>query len=601
MKHFLPRIILVGPPNSGKTTLFNWLTGLKHKTVNYPGSTVSLGRGQLASHWIDQSLDVIDTPGTYSLTHPVQEEHVTVDVLNAHLGDGVPLVSVLVLDSSRLVQFGKLVEDFATIAPTSCLALTMADTLDTRLRLRLESVLNRLVKGRWFWIDGRLGGGVNKIVEYVQNPESLRVPSADVWKQEFSAVSDSSTQGEAWDRWVFHRVLGWPLFLLIMGSLFYSVFWAAAPAMELIDFLFSWLSAEIQVWVGGGVLGDFLSRGVIQGFGAVLVFVPQIAILFLGLTLLEDSGYLARAAALTDRPLLKIGMTGKSFVPLMSGFACAIPAIMAARTVGGARARLITILVIPVLSCSARLPVFALLLALLFPGEPGRAALILTGLYLLGLVSAALAGGVLARVLPERGFSPFLMDVPPYRWPRWKSIGATVTLRTKSYVVKAGPTILMLSIALWALTTFPNYNLADAGQRLQVSWAAGLGRMMEPILSPMGADWRVGVGLVSAFAAREVFVSALAILFHVTGDVTETSAPLLDALTKATLPDGSLVFTTASVSAVLVFFVIALQCMSTLAVMRQELNSWRLPLAVLLGYNLVAYALAVLTYQMMSA
>ncbi len=331
---------------------------------------------------------------------------------------------------------------------------------------------------------------------------------------------------------------------------------------------------------------------------------PQIFILFVGISLLEDSGYLARAAALVDRPLSWIGLNGKAFVPLLSGFACAVPAIMAARSVNNPKARWLTVFILPFMTCSARLPVYALLLSFLFFGSnsfwPGIA---LTALYLGAVVLGGVASAVLARFVkvPDRGF--FLMELPLYRRPRMKSVLINSVNRTKAYVKRSGPVIFTFAVLIWVASTFPNFR-AHGPERLRSSYAAMAGQYLEPVFQPMGADWRVGVGLLSAFAAREVFVSSLAVVMNV-ADMGNDDASLQNSLIRnmqqAERPDGSRLFTAASVTALILFFMIALQCMSTVGVVVREMKSWKYALVQLVSMNIAAYAVAVTVFQVLKA
>jgi ferrous iron transport protein B len=375
-----------------------------------------------------------------------------------------------------------------------------------------------------------------------------------------------------------------------MTALFSSIYWLAAPLMDIVDGFFGW-SIEVlhQRW-GSGLFINFLADGILAGAGAVLIFVPQILILFLGISFLEDSGYLARAATLIDRPLSKVGLNGKAFVPLLSGFACAVPAIMAARAIGSHKERWLATFIIPFMTCSARLPVYALLVGFLFPNDALRAGLLMTGLYVAAIVVGFVAAGVLNLLLRKQSSGFLILELPLYRWPQPIVVIRNSFRRTRAYVEKTAPIILVLAVALWLLTTFPQYQLDNESE-----W-------LEPVFEPMGGDWRVGVGLVTAFAAREVFVSSMAVLFSITDVEDEDSLRegLLISMRKATFPDGRLVFTTASVSALLVFFMLALQCISTSAVAFREMGSASFAVAQLISMNLLAYAAAIITYSVMS-
>ena len=337
---------------------------------------------------------------------------------------------------------------------------------------------------------------------------------------------------------------------------------------------------------------DFLGHGIFASLGSVLVFIPQIFILFFVIGFLESSGYLARAASLIDRPFSKLGLSGRSFVPILSGFACAVPAIMATRNISSTRDRLLTTFVIPLMTCSARLPVYSLLLSFLLQDQSaGLKGLWLAALYLgslgIGAMAAAILNKTIAKIKP--GF--FLMELPLYRWPKFSVLLRQALSRTRGYALKAGPVILVFAVLIWFGTTFPNSNATSAQEKLQTSYMAVAGHHLEPVLRPLGVDWRVGVGMLAAFAAREVFVSSLALMMNVS-DSEGTQAGLLGAMKTAKMPDGTLVFTTASVLGLIGFFMIALQCMSTVSIVWRETGSLKFALAQLIGFNIMAYVVA---------
>jgi ferrous iron transport protein B len=397
-----------------------------------------------------------------------------------------------------------------------------------------------------------------------------------------------------------HPVWGLVFFVIFMSLIFTSIFWAAAPLMDAVDSAFGALASwAVDSLASRPLLSDFVGNAVIGGLGSVLIFLPQIFILFLGISYLEDSGYMARAASLIDRPLSKLGLNGRSFVPLLSGYACAIPAMMAARTISSKKERFLTVFIVPLMSCSARLPVYALLLSFLLVGTSAWwGGLALAFIYLGSLVVGAVASGVANKILKTNEDSMFMLELPVYRRPQLRTILKQVLSKTRSYIVKAGPVIFVLSLFIWAASTFPNYQAEDQTDRLTKSYAAEVGRMIEPVLEPMGVDWRVGVGLISAFAAREVFVSTLAVVFHITEENEDSlQASLLQQMRQATFPDGTAIFTVASVVGLILFFMIALQCVATVGVARREFGSWKWALTQLVVFNLVAYILAVVAVQ----
>jgi ferrous iron transport protein B len=397
------------------------------------------------------------------------------------------------------------------------------------------------------------------------------------------------------DRVLLHPVFGLVLFAAIMTGLFSSIFWAATPLMDAVDGAFSYVADQLLAVSPHNLGIQFLANGVIASAGAVLVFIPQIFILFVGIILLEDSGYLARSATLVDKPLAKLGLGGRSFVPLLSGYACAVPAMMAARTINSRKERWLTLFVVPLMSCSARLPVYALLLSFLFHGEGAwKAGLALAAIYLGSLVVGGIASLIASRFVKMDDQSFFMMELPVYRRPRASLVLRQALMRTKSYVQRAGFPIFVFALIVWLGTTFPNYTLEDKTLRLNTSYAAQLGQAIEPVFEPMGGDWRTGVGLISAFAAREVFVSSLAVVFQIADEDEATMQDtLLAKMQEAKAPDGYPLFTVATVLGLIVFFMIALQCLSTVMVAFRESGGWKFALAQLAIFNVVAYLLAV--------
>ena len=334
---------------------------------------------------------------------------------------------------------------------------------------------------------------------------------------------------------------------------------------------------------------------------SVLVFVPQIFILFIGISLLESSGYLARAATIIDKPFSKLGMSGRSFVPVLSGFACAVPAIIASRNIPSTRDRWITNFIIPLMTCSARLPVYTLLLAFVFKNEAAwKPGLALALIYIVSTLIGALAAGLVNKFLPQKEASFFMMELPLYRRPRVQVLLKQGLSRTYSYIKRAGPVILVLSVFIWVASNFPHNEIQDPQQKLEQSYLGKTGHFLEPVFKPMGLDWRVGIGLISAFAAREVFVSSLVIVFNVTDNNEQTQQnSLLENMRAATFSDGSRIFTVPSIVGLILFFMIALQCMSTVAISMKENNSWKYAISQLVVFNLVAYLLAVGVFQLL--
>ena len=616
-------VCLVGMPNSGKTTLMNALTGGNFKTANYAGVTVSLLRGRSKPEY-GTPRNIVDLPGVHSSVAPSPEEELAVEVIEGRHSKVKPDAFILVVDATQLerhLKFGGLV---GRQGKPTVVALTMVDLLDRTGQsvnaLKLSNALGipvvpvdprtgRGVKELFAALDG-LGGMVwmgnslseissEPIVAFKQVQELLR-RSGSVTR---TAQPDSLTSRI--DRFVLHRYFGFPVFFLVLISLFAAIFWLAQPFMDLIEGAFSFAASTLTSIAPDSVLMRFLGDGVIAGVGAVAVFFPQIMILFFLMTLLEDSGYLARGATLVDRPLSYLGLHGRSFVPMLSGFACAIPAVFAARAIPARRERLLTIWILPLMSCSARLPVYALLLAALLSGAAWQAGIALAAIYVSSLLIGSLVAGLTARIfIKHRQPSLLAMELPAYRVPRWWPILRMTWARGSAYLKRAGVPIMIVSAVLWVISNFGYVPGAPiASTPMERSFASELGQKIEPVLRPMGADWRVGVGLISAFAAREVFVSSMAIVFHVdSADEQTQQEGLLDQMRTATFADtGQKIFTPASIVGLIVFFFFSLQCFSTVAVVRKEMDSWKLAGLQLLFYTGLGYSLAVITVQTLRA
>jgi ferrous iron transport protein B len=415
-----------------------------------------------------------------------------------------------------------------------------------------------------------------------------------------------------------HRVWGLLIFLLVMAGLFQSIFSWAEPLMGVIEGVIAWLSGHVKEALGPGLFTDLLSEGVIAGVGNVLVFVPQIALLFLFIGLLEDTGYMARAAFLIDRLMARVGLHGKAFVPLLSGYACAIPAILGTRTISSFRDRLVTIMMIPFMSCSARLPVYVLLISALFDADAtvgpfSQASLILLLMYALSTVSALAVGAIYKRTILKSPTPPLVLELPPYRLPRVRNTLLQVYDRTADFVRDAGTVILAMTVVLWALLSFPKppepavqvdaievsapeQASPEAVSAIEYSVGGRVGKAMEPVLTPMGQDFRMGIAILGSFSAREVFVSTLGLVYGIEAD-DEDNVPLRKALKEAQGPDGRPRYSPLSALALMVFFVYACQCMSTLAVVRRETRSWRWPALMFVSMTVLAYVMAVLVFQ----
>lgn len=614
-----PPVGIIGAPNSGKTTLFNWLTGSKYRAVNYPGSTVDYFLGSTLKNY-GTEIPLMDTPGTYSLFPQSPDEEVTWKALFEPKNDHQVQKLIVVVDSTQMSRQLYLVKQAIDAGFSVVVALTMSDLIrKEKMQLSAER-LSKALKCPVIEIDGTLGGGVKELVSAVQTlPSSATPKPLQAWDQnkivhvmkdvEFISKEafikskpklDIHERARKIDQFLLHPFFGYFIFATIMTVIFSSIFWVAAPFMDYVDGGFSFLGEAVVTTFGENLFSDLLSNGIIASFAAVFVFVPQIFILFLGVGFLEDSGYLARASTLIDKPFSKMGMNGRSFVPILSGFACAVPAMMASRTLGSKRERYITMFIIPLMTCSARLPVFALLLTFLFWGEsPWKAGIALTGLYFGALVIGAIAAAILNKILSKNEKSIFMMELPIYRAPHLRVLLKNAFDRTAAYVRRAGPIIFVLALIIWTASTFPHYEVEDAHQKLEQSYAGQLGKVIEPVFEPMGVDWRAGVGLISAFAAREVFVSSLAVMFNVaeTDDEDTMQTSLMEQMKTATNSEGALIFTPATVLGLIVFFMIALQCISTVGIAAREMNSYGFAFMQLVVFNVVAYVLAVAVVQ----
>lgn len=616
-------VALVGAPNSGKTTLYNWLTGSRFKTVNYPGATVEFSLGHLASH-LGEGLQAMDTPGTYSLHPKSADEWVTLRSIyeNPKVDkiDGI----IVVVDGTQLSRHLQLVMQMKETGFPMMVVVTMSDLL-RREGVNLDfAYLEKTFGCPVLAFDGLLAGGLLEIVAEAKKLGSSHTPARPVpWgfelqeqklkeceriaKEALQHKTDHAEERlsrivattEKLDRFLLHPFFGILFFILIMGGLFASVFWLATPFMDLIDGWFTSFAEAVAAMGPGTLWADFLANGVVTSFAAFMVFVPQIFILFIAIGLLESTGYLARAATLIDRPFSALGMSGRSFVPLLSGFACAVPAIIATRNIPSTKDRLITAFVVPLMSCSARLPVYALCIAFLFHGESALyAGLAMAALYLGSIVVGAFAAGIISKFIPRTEPSFFMMELPIYRRPKVRVILRQAWTRTLSYVKRAGPIIFTFAVIIWVGTTFPNYQTEDAHQKLEESYVGRAGKFIEPLVEPMGVDWRVGVGLISAFAAREVFVSSMAVTFNITDTDEDTQQQaLLTQMSQATNAAGEKIFTVSSVIGLMIFFLIALQCMSTVGVQIRESGSWKFAMMQLVVFNVGAYLIVVAVVQ----
>ena len=615
------RMGLLGSPNSGKTTLFNALTGLRAKVGNYPGVTVERREGHIAVN--GRRLIVLDLPGTYSMNAISPDERVVTRILDGEVAEA-PEALMIVVDACTLERSLLFIAQVLQRDTPTCLVVTMTDELHSRggaLDLqRLERALGIPVRA----VVGHKGLGLGALRSLLAHPEGwsrppLRPPESAVeragWAESILGSVLIRRPGahrmtDAIDRVVLHPVAGVALFGVVMVTFFQLIFAWATPAMDVIDAGVAGSIAAVRAVLPPGLATDFITDGLIAGVGAVVIFLPQIVLLFSLLYILEDLGYMARAAFVIDRVMGSIGLEGRCFVSLLSSYACAVPGIMATRTIPSQRNRLATMLVAPLMTCSARLPVYALLIGAFVPattvmGFLGIQGLALLGLYLLGALAALLVAAVLKHTVLRGEPLPFYMELPPYRIPTLRLLASQVWGAAWAFVRRAGTIILAASIVLWTLLTFPRVeappqlNEREAARfALEQSVAGRAGHALEPAIEPLGFDWKIGVGLLASLAAREVIVATLAQIYASADEETSLREAVRDDVDPRT---GRPVFTAATVASLLVFFVFALQCMSTLAILRRETNSWRWP-AFAFGYLLVvAYAASFATYRIATA
>lgn len=607
------RVVLVGNPNAGKTTVFNRLTGLRAKTGNYPGVTVGRSVGTIKIDGV--AVAVEDLPGTYSLEAISPDEQVVTDVLAGEL-DGIdrPDAIVVVADVTTLRRSILLVAQTLRLSLPCLLALTMSDELAARggrvdidaLSAAIGIPVAVVVAHRGSGIDG-LRAQLRSFDRWQQPP--ILPPSdpdaADAWGKSVLNAADyvapqADQRTSRIDQVVLHPWWGSVVFFAVMFAFFQVVFTVAAPLQDLVDRGVTWLGGQVTGHCGNSALAGLLGNGIIGGVGTVLQFIPQIALLFLLIALLENVGYMARAAFLMDRVMARTGLEGRAFVAMLSSFACAVPGIMATRTLPSSRDRIATILTAPLMTCSARLPIFTLLIGVLVAPHRRWWGLSAQGvvmflLYFSGGAVALITAWIFKSTILRSDLLPFAMELPPYRFPSPKAVLMAVWGAAKMFLRKAGTIILATSVVLWALLNLPlrdaetaQLSPADAtAYVMDHSYAADLGKAIEPVFKPLGFGWRTDVALLGSLAAREVFVSTLGQM----AAATNPDEPL-EALATMTDDQGHREFTAPTVIALLAYFMFALQCMSTIAVMRRETNSWRWPALAFSYMFVLAWAMA---------
>ena len=578
-------VALVGPPNSGKTTLFNRLTGLRQKVANFPGVTVEQHTG-IAELPDGRAIPIIDLPGIYSLTPRSEDEQVAHDVLKGLRPDTPqPEAILLVLDSTNLNRHLMLAAPILSLGVPTLIILNMADDLRNRGgRVDVDALAARL-GAPVALVSARQGEGIEQVFDFLAGAMAKPFPRElpvlqDVPKcREWAGRVGSHARYHApappkWtrrlDRVFLDPVAGPLVFLAVVIAVFQTIFTAAVPLMDGLRRLFEisghWLTAVLPASMFRSLLVDAVWSGV----GSVVVFLPQVLLLFLFIGILEDSGYLARAALIADRTMAKAGLQGKSFIPLLSAYACAVPAIMATRTIENKRDRMATILIAPFMTCSARLPVYTLVIAAFLPerrilGVLSTRAAALLGLYVLGFAAAVITAKALKSSILKSGRGQFVLEMPSYRWPTWQSIGLRLFDRSKIFLRRAGTVILLVTVVLWVLAHLPLQG--GHAPAIADSLAGTLGRTIEPLIKPLGFNWKIGIGLITSLAARETIIGTLGAIYGM--DPQSHALDLQKALQHDLTPGGAL--------ALLVFFAFAMQCMSTIAVVRRETGGWKWP------------------------
>lgn len=698
MSHENINVALIGNPNTGKTSVFNALTGLNQQVGNYPGITVEkkIGFCKLAGNI---KANILDLPGTYSLNASSMDENVVIELLLNKNDKLFPDVAVVVTDVENLKRNLLLFTQIKDLEIPVVLAINMADRMDYKgISLDIPLLEERL-KTKIALISTRKNTGIDELKNLIASYKNLPVepclnaseidpeyfnglrqmfPNQLVYKlwlvitqdvnfmlpekqqietaftkpnselkrmqqketiKRYQFINEVLKEGQVidsgkakdlgsrLDRVLTHKIWGYVIFLLILLLIFQSIFsWSGYP-MDFIDESFASLAEFTSESLPAGILTDLICQGIIPGIGGVVIFIPQIAILFLFISLLEESGYMSRVVFLMDRIMRRFGLSGKSVVPLISGTACAIPAIMATRNIENWKERLITILVTPFTTCSARLPVYAIIISLVIPdrriaGIFNLQGLTLMGLYLAGFLVAIASAWLLDKVLKLKTKSYFVIEMPNYKLPLAKNVGINVVEKVKAFVVGAGKIILAISVILWFLASFGGENFENAERivrydergnlrkmdpevadelvasyKLENSYIGMMGHAIEPVIKPLGYDWKVGIAIISSFAAREVFVGTLATIYSV-GDA-DNDATIKAKMASETWPDGRKIFDFPTGISLLLFYAFAMQCASTLAVVKKETNSWKWPMIQLVVMSAFAYLTAFIAYQIL--
>ena len=600
-------VALIGPPNSGKTTLFNRLTGLRQKVANFPGVTVEQHTG-IAELPDGRALEIIDLPGIYSLQPRSEDEQVAFDVLNGRRADTPkPEAILLVLDSTNLARHLMLAAPILALGVPTLIILNMADDLAARGGKVDLKKLSEQLGAPVALISARAGAGIGKVFDFLAGampkpvprglPVLQDVPKCREWA---GAVGHQAAYlapiAPKWtrrlDRVFLHPVAGPVIFLLIVVGVIRTIFMASAPITDVAQQAFAISGNWIAAAMPAGLLRSLIVDGIWTGVGSVLVFLPQVLFLFLFIGILEDSGYLARAALIADRTMAKVGLQGKSFIPLLSAYGCAVPAIMSTRTIENKRDRIATILIAPFMTCSARLPVYALLIAAFIPDRPLVGPFItaqvaaLIGLYVLGFLAAVATAKLLKSSVLKSARTPFLLEMPAYRWPTVQSLALRLLDRARVFLRRAGTVILVVMILLWVAQHIPY----SGGRPPEIgsSLAGTVGHTIEPLIKPLGLNWKIGIGLITSLAARETIVGTLGQIYGM--DPNSQGLDLQRALHNDLSVGGAF--------ALLVFFAFAMQCISTIAVVRRETGGWKWPILQFSYMGALAYVGAFVAYHL---
>ncbi len=628
---------LVGNPNSGKTTLFNSLTGLRQKVGNYPGVTVEKKEG-IAIDQHGGKLKLIDLPGAYSLEPQSPDEEILRDVLQGKRDDTPqPDGIICIVDASNAERHLYLATQVLDLGLPTIVVLNMTDIAESRnIRFDCDALSKKLgvpvipmqANARKGLAELRIAmsrtdlkpshrKSLGGLTYDSKDPSPQSMESGTEWNDRLISlryesvrqlVDDSidrsdpgqETRTDKIDAWLLHKYYGPAILIFILGLLFYTIFNLANIPMDWIDGLFAALAEKVKFIMPAGDLRDLITDGIIAGVGGVVIFLPQIMILFFFIGIMEDTGYLSRVAFLMDRIMAKVGLNGRAFIPILSSYACAVPAIMGTRTIENPKDRLITIMVAPFASCSARLPVYLIMIALLIPDVSAwKKTGIMLGLYLLGTSAIFLFAWIFNRILRHGERTPMIMELPGYKLPVFRAVLAEMWSRAVLFLKKAGTIILGISILIWAAQTFPKLENGTKAEQQAQSIAGTIGKAIEPAIEPLGYDWRIGIGLLASFAAREVFVGTMRITFNVeeSDDEEATDTRTRDQLSAAKRDDGTPLFTPLVCLSLMVFYVFAMQCASTLAIVKRETNSWRWPVFQFVWMTVLAYVAALVVYQ----